>query len=94
MLLFFFAEITSPIMEYYLKGDYIMIGIFFRSIVVALLYALLIPTVFFGLATVFVCETVSRIVYAESAINEVLDLEAVKDAANYLLKATKEYILG
>ena len=71
-----------------------MIGIFFRSIVVALLYALLIPTVFFGLATVFVCETVSRIVYAESAINEVLDLEAVKDAANYLLKATKEYILG
>ena len=93
MLLFFFAEITSPIMEYYLKGDYIMIGIFFRSIVVALLYALLIPTVFFGLATVFVCEIISRIVYAESAVNEVLDLEVVKEAANYLLKATKEYLL-
>ena len=71
-----------------------MIGIFFRSIVVALLYALLIPTVFFGLATVFVCEIISRIVYAESAVNEVLDLEVVKEAANYLLKATKEYILG
>ena len=94
MLLFFFAKITSPIMEYYLKGDYIMIGIFFRSIVVALLYALLIPTVFFGLATVFVCEIISRMVYAESAVNEVLDLEVVKEAANYLLKATKEYILG
>ena len=71
-----------------------MIGIFFRSIVVALLYALLIPTVFFGLATVFVCEIISRIVYAESAVNEVLDLEVVKESANYLLKATKEYILG
>lgn len=71
-----------------------MIGIFFRAIVVALLYALLIPTVFFGLATVFVCEIISRIVYAESAVNEVLDLEVVKEAANYLLKATKEYILG
>ena len=71
-----------------------MIGIFFRSIIVALLYALLIPTVFFGLATVLVGETISRIVYAESAINEVLDLEVVKESVNYLLKATKEYILG
>ena len=94
MLLFFFAEITSPIMEYYLKGDYIMIGIFFRSIIVTLMYALLIPTVFFGLATVFVGEFISRIVYAESAINEVFDLEVAKEAVNYLLKATKEYILG
>lgn len=71
-----------------------MIKIFFRSIIAALLYALLIPTVFFGLATVFVCETISRIVYAESTINEILDLEVVKEEANYLLKATKEYILG
>ena len=71
-----------------------MIGIFFRSIIVALMYALLLPTVFFGLATVFVCEIISRMVYAESAVNEVLDLEVVKEAANYLLKATKEYILG
>ena len=71
-----------------------MTGIFFRSIVVALLYALPIPRGFFGLATVFVGEFISRIVYAESAINDVLDLEVVKEEVNYLLKVTKEYILG
>ena len=71
-----------------------MIKIFFRSIIVALMYALLIPTAFFGLATVFVGEFISRIVYAESAINEVFDLEVAKELVNYLLKATKEYILG
>lgn len=71
-----------------------MIRIFFRSIIVALMYALLIPTVFFGLAMVFVGEFISRIVYAESAANEVFDLEVIKESVNCLLKATKEYIFG
>ena len=70
-----------------------MIRIFFRSIIVALLYALLIPTVFFGLATIFVYEFIARIVYAESILNYV-DMKGIKEFLYRLLKGTKEYILG
>ena len=70
-----------------------MIGIFFRAIVVALIYTPVILAVFFGSAAIFVCELVSRIVYAESVINEV-DWEDLKESFNGMLKSTKEYILG
>ena len=70
-----------------------MIGIFFRAIVVALIYTPVMLAVFFGSAAIFVCELVSRIVYAESVINEV-DWEDLKESFNGMLKATKEYVLG
>ena len=70
-----------------------MIGIFFRAIAVALICIPVMLAAFFGFATIFVCELVSRIVYAESVINEV-DWEDLKESFNGMLKATKEYILG
>ena len=80
-------------MEYYLKGDYIMIGIFFRAIAVTLICIPVMLAVFFGFATVFVCELVSRIVYAESVINE-FDWRYLKESFDGMLNAIKEYILG
>ena len=70
-----------------------MIGIFFRAIVVVLIYIPLMLVVFFGFATVLVCELASRIVYAKSVINEV-NWEELKEAFNGLLKAIKEYLLN
>ena len=71
-----------------------MIRIFFRSIVVVLIYALFMPSVIFGLVAIFVCEIISRIAYAESAIAVAYDLDEVKEKVNDLLKATKEYVLN
>lgn len=71
-----------------------MIKMFLRSIIVALIYALFMPSVIFGLVAIFVCEIISRIVYAESAIAVAYDLDEVKEKVNDILKATKEYILG
>lgn len=70
-----------------------MIGIFFRAIVVVLIYIPVMLAVFFGFAAVFVCELISRIVYAESVINKV-DWEDLKESFDGMLNATKEYILG
>lgn len=71
-----------------------MIRMFLRSIIVALIYALFMPTVILGLAAIFVCEFISRIVYAESAIAAAYDLDEVKEKVNDILNATKEYVLG
>ena len=70
-----------------------MIGIFFRAIVVALIFIPVMLAVFFGFATVLVCELVSRIVYAESIINE-FDWRYLKESFDGMLNAAKEYILG
>ena len=70
-----------------------MIGIFFRAIVVVLIYIPVMLAVFFGFVAMFVCELASRIVYAESVINEV-DWEDLKESFDGMLNATKEYILG
>ena len=70
-----------------------MIGIFFRSIIVALIFIPVMLVVFFGFTVVFVCELVSRIVYAESVINE-FDWGYLKESFDSMLNATKEYILG
>ena len=84
-------------MEYYLKGDYIMIGIFFRAIVVALITALvsifLIPAFIFGLVNILVCEIISRIVFAKSVIDEEFDWDGVKKILHELLEDAKLYIL-
>ena len=47
-----------------------MIGIFFRAILVVLICIPAMLAVFFGFAVIFVCELASRIIYAESVINE------------------------
>ena len=70
-----------------------MIGIFFRSIIVALIFIPVMLAVFFGFAVVFVCELASRIIYAESVINE-FDWRYLKESFDSMLNATKEYILG
>lgn len=70
-----------------------MIGIFFRAIAVALICIPGMLAVFFGFAVVFVCELVSRIVYAESIINE-FDWRYLKESFDGMLNAIKEYILG
>lgn len=80
-------------MEYYLKGDYIMIGIFFRAIAVVLICIPAMLAVFFGFAVIFVCELASRIIYAESVINE-FDWGYLKESFDGMLNAAKEYILG
>ena len=70
-----------------------MIGIFFRAIIITPIYTLVMLAAFFGFAAIFVCELVSRLVYAESVINDV-DWEELKETFNGLLKSTKEYLLG
>ena len=70
-----------------------MIGMFFRAIAVALICIPVMLAAFFGFATIFVCELVSRIVYAESVINEV-NWEELKESFDGMLNAIKEYILG
>lgn len=70
-----------------------MIGIFFRAIAAALICIPVMLAVFFGFAAVFVCELVSRIVYAESVINE-FDWGDLKESFDGMLNAIKEYILG
>lgn len=70
-----------------------MIRTFGRCIIVALIMALLIPVVIFGAASVLVCEFISRIVYAESALDE-LDVEGVYEAFCIMLKEMKSYIIG
>ena len=70
-----------------------MIGIFFRSIIVALICIPAMLAVFFGFTVVFVCELVSRIVYAESVINE-FDWGYLKESFDGMLNAIKEYIIG
>ena len=70
-----------------------MIGIFFRTIAVALISIPVTLAVFFGFAAVFVCELVSRIVYAESVINE-FDWGYLKESFDGMLNSAKEYILG
>ena len=70
-----------------------MIGIFFRAIVVALICIPLMLAVFFGFTVVFVCELASRIVYAESVIND-FDWGYLKESFDGMLNAIKEYILG
>ena len=69
-----------------------MIRIFFRAIIIAPICVLVMLSVFFGFAAMFVCELASRIVYAKSVINEV-NWEELKEAFNGVLKATKEYLL-
>ena len=70
-----------------------MIRLFGRCIIVAILAALFTPVVFFGFATVFVCELASRIVYAESVL-DYIDVKGLKKHLYELLIGTKEYILG
>ena len=75
-----------------------MIGIFFRAIVVAFITALisifLIPAFIFGLANIFVCEIISRIVCAKSVIDEEFDWDGVNKILHELLEDAKLYILG
>lgn len=75
-----------------------MIGIFFRSIVVAFITALilifLIPAFIFGLANILVFEIISRIVCAKSVIDEEFDWDGVKKILHELLEDAKLYILG
>ena len=70
-----------------------MIRAFGRFIIVALIMTLLTPVVFFGYAAIFVCELISRIVYAESALDE-LDIESVNEAFFKMLNEMKLYIIG
>ena len=70
-----------------------MIRAFGRFIVVALIMALLTPVVFFGYAAIFVSEFISRIIYAESALDEI-DVKAINEAFFKMLHAMKLYIIG
>lgn len=70
-----------------------MIRTFGRCVIVALVMALLIPVVIFGVASIFVCEFISRIVYAESVLDE-QDIEEVIEAFCIMLKEMKSYIIG
>ena len=70
-----------------------MIRAFGRFIVVALIMAFLTPAVFFGYATIFVCEFISSIIYAESALDEI-DVKAINEAFFKMLNEMKLYIIG
>ena len=70
-----------------------MIRAFGRFIVVALIMALLTPVVFFGYAAIFVSEFISRIIYAESALDEI-DVKAINESLFKMLNEMKLYIIG
>ena len=75
-----------------------MIGIFFRSIVVAFITALvsifIIPAFIFGLVNILILEIISRMVFAKSVIDEEFDWDGVKKLLHELLEDAKLYILG
>ena len=70
-----------------------MIRAFGRFIVVALIMALLTPVVFFGYAAIFVSELISRIIYAESALDEI-NVKAINEEFFKMLNEMKLYIIG
>ena len=70
-----------------------MIRAFGGFIVVALIMTLLTPVVFFGYAAIFVSELISRIIYAESALDEI-DVKAINEAFFKMLNEMKLYIIG
>ena len=75
-----------------------MIGIFFRAIVVAFITSLvsifIIPAFIFGLVNILILETISRMVFAKSVIDEEFDWDGVKKLLHELLEDAKLYILG
>lgn len=70
-----------------------MIRTFGRLIIAVIVIAFYAPIILSAYALFFVCELLSRIVYAESAADE-LDIKGFNDAVCGLLKETKSYIIG
>lgn len=70
-----------------------MIRTFGRFIIAVIVIAFYAPAVLFAYALFFVCELLSRIVYAESAADE-LDIKGFNNSVCELLKEMKSYVIG